>query len=268
MSEDELAIQDNWQALRKYTSARIALGRVGSSLPTAEVLGFSMAHARARDAVHLPLDADALAAALEQAGFPTLRARSLAANRSEYLRRPDLGRRLHTDCRAALTPSEPPPAHRLTVVVGDGLSALAPTRHALPLLVAVREQITRLTFNWEMDAVIIASQARVALSDEIGELRGAEAAVILLGERPGLSSPDSLGVYMTYAPRPGRTDAERNCLSNVRREGLSYAEAAYKLIYLLDQARLRGASGVAIKDSSDWSASAMLPAPNAKGSLG
>jgi ethanolamine ammonia-lyase small subunit len=268
VSEDELAIQDNWQALRQYTPARIALGRVGSSLPTAEVLGFSMAHARARDAVHLPFDADALSAALEQAGFLTLRAHSRAGSRSEYLRRPDLGRRLHADCRAALTPSEPPPAHRLTVIVGDGLSALAPTRHAQPLLEAVREQIARLALDWQMDTVIIASQARVALSDEIGELRGAEAAVIVLGERPGLSSPDSLGVYMTYAPRPGRTDAERNCLSNVRREGLSYAEAAYKLIYLLDQARLRGASGVAIKDSSDWFASAMLPAPNAKGSLG
>jgi ethanolamine ammonia-lyase small subunit len=253
------AAVDAWHGLRRYTPARIALGRVGASLPTTEVLAFSMAHARARDAVHLSFDADALASSLDQAGFQTLRARSQAASRPEYLRRPDLGRQLHPGCKGFLRAAETAPAHRLTIVVGDGLSSLAPARHALPLLIELRAQLERVS-AWSLDSIVIASEARVALADEVGELRGAEAVVMLLGERPGLSSPDSLGIYMTYAPRRGRSDAERNCLSNVRREGLSYAEAAYKLLYLLDQARNVGASGVVIKDSSDWSASTSLPA--------
>ncbi len=249
---------DAWNGLRRYTPARIALGHIGASLPTTEVLAFSMAHARARDAVHLSFDADFLGASIEKAGFQTLRARSRAADRSEYLRRPDLGRQLHPDCRAQLLAPEAAPAHRLTLVVADGLSSLAPARHALPLLIELRAQLDRLS-AWSLDSVIIASEARVALADEVAELRGAEAVVMLLGERPGLSSPDSLGIYMTYAPCRGRSDAERNCLSNVRHQGLPYDEAAYKLLYLLDQARRVGASGVVIKDSSDWSASTSLP---------
>jgi ethanolamine ammonia-lyase small subunit len=252
------AAMDAWHGLRRYTPARIALGRIGASLPTTEVLAFSMAHARARDAVHLNFDADALASSLEQAGFQTLRTRSRAEGRSEYLRRPDLGRQLHPDCKAQLLTAEAAPAHRLTAVVGDGLSSLAPARHALPLLIELRAQLERVS-AWLLDSIVIASEARVALADEVGELRGAEAVVMLLGERPGLSSPDSLGIYLTYAPRRGRSDAERNCLSNIRHEGLSYAEAAYKLLYLLDQARSAGASGVVIKDSSEWSASTSLP---------
>ena len=243
---------DPWQALRRYTPARIALGRVGASLPTAEVLAFSMAHARARDAVHLPLDRAFVAASLIEQGFATLCVESQAADRSEYLRRPDLGRALLPACRELLHPASPVPAHRLTIVVGDGLSSLAPIRHALPLLVAFRSQLAGCSTQWELDTVFLATQARVALADQIGALRGAEAVVMMLGERPGLSSPDSLGVYLTYAPRPGLTDADRNCISNVRHEGLSYAEAAYKLHYLLEQARLASRSGVLIKDASDW----------------
>ncbi len=144
-------------------------------------------------------------------------------------------------------PHIPAPPHRLTVVVADGLSALAATRHALPLLLELRSRLS----NWTLDSVVLATGARVALADQIGEHRGSEAVVILLGERPGLSSTDSLGIYLTYAPRPGRTEAERNCISNVRREGLSYAQAASKLLYLLDRSRLVGASGVLIKDGSD-----------------
>jgi ethanolamine ammonia-lyase small subunit len=135
---------------------------------------------------------------------------------------------------------------RLTVVVADGLSAVAAEHHALPLLIELRDRVT----DWSLDAVIVATQARVALADEIGELRKSEAVAILIGERPGLSSPDSLGTYMTYAPRSGRTDAERNCISNIRPGGLSYAEAAYRLNYLLEQARLQGESGLAVKDLS------------------
>ena len=243
-----LPTQDPWIALRRYTGARIALGRVGASLMTDQVLAFSMAHARARDAVHLALDTGRMAASLEAAGFQTLRAASRATDRAAYLKRPDLGRALAPECRPPLAVSGKAPRNRLTVVVADGLSALATIEHALPLLLALR---TRLT-TWELDAVVIATQARVALADEIGELRGAEAVVILLGERPGLSSPDSLGIYMTYAPRQGRSDSERNCISNVRAAGLSYAEAAYKLHYLLEQARLGGRSGITVKDSSAW----------------
>ena len=243
--------QDNpaaaWLALRRYTDARIAIGRVGASLPTREVLNFDMAHARARDAVQIPLDTSVLERQLQEAGFATLHAHSRAANRSEYLRRPDLGRQLAPDCREALRAREPAD-RRLTVVVADGLSAFAAARHAVPLLMQLRERLT----GWSLDAVIVATQARVALADEVGELRNSEALAILIGERPGLSSPDSLGIYMTYAPRRGRTDAERNCISNVRPGGLSYDEAAFRLHYLLEQARLQGQSGVAVKDLSIW----------------
>jgi ethanolamine ammonia-lyase small subunit len=262
LADTSITQPDAWHTLRRYTPARIALGRVGASLPTGEVLDFSMAHARARDAVHLPFDPETLASALKQAGFSTIEVRSLAANRSEYLRRPDLGRRLDPACGPLLR-DDAAPIHRLTMIVGDGLSALAPARHALPLLLELQAQLAQIQ-TWSLDSIILANQARVALSDQIGQLRGAEAAVILLGERPGLSSPDSLGVYLTYAPRHGRSDAERNCLSNIRHEGLSYPEAAYKLLYLLEQARTAGASGVVIKDSSDWSAATSLPAQGSK----
>ncbi len=246
---------DGWTDLRRYTQAHIALGRVGASLPTSEVLSFSMAHARARDAVQAALDVPAIRDVLEHAGFPALPAKSQASDRAEYLRRPDLGRRLDPHCMEALKPVGLIPPHRLTVVVADGLSALAVTRHALPLLMELRPRLA----DWSLDTVIVATQARVALADAIGELRGAEAAVILLGERPGLSAPDSLGAYLLYAPRPGRTDAERNCISNIRGQGLSYAEAAHKLQFLLGQARQAGRGGLAIKDSS--SGQAGLPGP-------
>ena len=258
MSADEFAEiargdRERWTHLSRYTPARVALGRVGASLPTAEVLAFSLAHARARDAVHLPLDTEALAAALEAEGFATVQVRSQARDRSEYLRRPDLGRRLHSEDRVLLLDQAPPaPAGRLTCVVADGLSSLAPARHALPLLQELRSRLTREACPWRVDTVILASQARVALGDEIGELRGATAVVVLIGERPGLSSPDSLGLYLTYAPHPGCSDAERNCISNVRSGGLSYAEAAYKLDYLLDRALAAGVTGVSVKDASEW----------------
>ena len=238
---------DSWAELRRYTQARIALGRIGASLPTSAVLEFSMAHARARDAVHRSLETDELSLRFEEEGFPTIRAWSQATSRAEYLRRPDLGRRLHPDCRASLVVIEPAPPRRLAVVVADGLSSLAPARHALPLLLELRARVV----DWTLDVVVIATQARVALADEIGELRGAEAAVILLGERPGLSAIDSLGIYLLYAPHRGRTDAERNCISNVRSEGLGYPEAAYRLHYLLNQSRLVGRSGLSVKDSSE-----------------
>lgn len=239
-------VPDPWAELRRYTQARIALGRVGSSQKTEEILEFSMAHARAKDAVHLPFEMQAVSSGLNAAGFATIEVRSQAENRSEYLKRPDLGRLLHPDSHALLRTQETIPHDRLTVVVADGLSALACSRHAVPLLLALQVQLS----GWSIDRVVVAAQARVALSDPIGLLREAEAALILLGERPGLSSPDSLGAYLTYQPRPGRSDAERNCVSNIRPEGLPYSQAAFKLSYLLEQSRRAGRSGVTIKDAS------------------
>lgn len=242
---DDLAANDPGGVLRQWTSARVAIGRAGASLPTSAHLEFTRDHALARDAVHLPLDADALADGLQSHGFRSIRVTSRAADRSEYLRRPDLGRRLHADSVAVL--QDKGAARRLTVVVADGLSALAPARHAVPLLLTLRELLS----DWDLDDVVIATQARVALADEVGALRGAEATLILIGERPGLKSPDSLGAYLTYGPRLGRTDAERNCVSNIRPEGLTYDVAAHRLAHLLRRARELTGSGTMLKDDSD-----------------
>lgn len=237
---------DPWTALRGFTPARIALGRAGASQPTAVQLAFGAAHAQARDAVHAALDIAVLDAALRDAGFATLHARSRAADRPTYLRRPDLGRRLDDASRARLEAAAGGPAPELLFVVADGLSALAAMRHAVPLLSAARERLA----GWRIGPVVVAEQARVALGDDCGEALGAAAVAIVLGERPGLSSPDSLGVYLTWSPRVGRTDAERNCISNVRPEGLPYGAAAATLAGLLEGARRLGATGIALKDES------------------
>ena len=239
---------DLWAQLRRFTPARIGLGRVGASLPTHALLDFELAHARARDAVHTPFDTIDLTHKLEANGFrgPQI-ASSQARNRMEYLLRPDLGRALDAASRASLQTLGSKPA-TLAVVIADGLSALAPTQHAIPCLHEMRAGLRN---DWENVTVIVANQARVALGDEIGEILHAEAVVVLIGERPGLSSPDSLGVYLTWAPRTGRTDADRNCISNVRPEGLSYGEAARKLLYLLSEARRLQRSGIALKDDSE-----------------
>jgi ethanolamine ammonia-lyase small subunit len=214
-------------------------------LPTEALLDFELAHARARDAVHAKFDAESLALELREGGFgEPLVVASQARDRTEYLLRPDLGRALDAECRQRLTDLRRDPCD-LAVVIADGLSAVAPHRHAGPLLrelpAAMRRNVT----------VVVANRARVALGDEIGAILGAEAVVVLIGERPGLTSPDSLGIYLTWAPRVGRTDAERNCLSNVRPEGLPYAEAARRLAYLLEEARRLKLSGVRLKDDSE-----------------
>jgi ethanolamine ammonia-lyase small subunit len=239
--------QNPWQRLRQFTRARIALGRAGNSQTTDAVLAFGLAHAQARDAVHLPLERAAVEAALADAGFASLPAHSAAADRAHYLRRPDLGRRLDDASRASLTAARPATAPDVVFVIADGLSALAAQTHGVPLLRGVRE---RLPADWTVGPVIIAEQSRVALGDEIGEVLGARQVVMLIGERPGLSSPDSLGIYLTYAPRVGRTDAERNCISNVRPEGLSYEQAAGRLVFLLQGAAALGCSGVGLKDDT------------------
>jgi ethanolamine ammonia-lyase small subunit len=230
-----------WRDLRRFTDARVGLGRVGNGLPTAAHLDFQEAHARARDAVWSVLDVDRFCAEV-----PALRVRSAAADRREYLMRPDLGRRLREADRALLEPSP----GCVALVVVDGLCASGVQEHAPPLL-------KRLLPALPGARVVVAEQGRVALGDEVGEALGAEAVVVLIGERPGLSATDSLGIYITWAPRRGRTDAERNCISNVRPAGLGYDEAAAKVLWLLGAARALGATGVALKDEQP--AAPLLP---------
>lgn len=259
----DIATPDPWTSLRRHTAARIALGRSGASLPTAEVLGFGLAHAQARDAVHLPLDIDAIERELQAQDFGCLRIHSAAPDRADYLRRPDRGRRLDAASREQLVACTNKDTD-LLFVVADGLSSKAVQRHALPLLVEVRPYLEAAGFR--LGPVLLARQSRVALGDEAGELLGASAVVMLIGERPGLSSPDSLGIYLTWQPRVGRSDAERNCISNVRPEGLGYAEAAMRLTWLLKEARRLQLTGIHLKDGSD--ALPLANAPAAAGVLG
>ncbi len=239
---------DPWQHLKSFTRARIALGRVGSSLPTKEVLDFGMAHATARDAVHLALDIEALSHAVTAQNFTVVHVQSQAQDRPTYLLRPDLGRQLSEASQSHLKALRINAPLDLLVVVGDGLSSLAVQRHVEPLLAEMQQCVPE---NWTMNTVVIATQARVAIADEIGEILGAKLVVMLIGERPGLSSPDSLGIYLTYNPKAGLSDADRNCISNVRPEGLSYAAAAKKLMWLAKEAMRLKVSGVGLKDESD-----------------
>ena len=236
---------DPWQALRAFTPARIALGRAGTSLPTRAHLEFQLAHARARDAVHYSLDVARLQNDLRAAGIESVAVRSAAPDRATYLQRPDLGRRVDDDARARLAQSAAGKVDA-ALVVADGLSARAAQRHAVPVLAALVPRLR--DAGWRLAPVIVAEQARVALGDEVGAVLEAALVVVLLGERPGLTAPDSLGAYLTWAPQPGRTDAERNCVSNIRPEGLVPALAADKLCYLMLEAARRRLSGVALKD--------------------
>ncbi|MES2757726.1 MAG: ethanolamine ammonia-lyase subunit EutC [Pseudomonadota bacterium] len=237
------AIGNPWDQLRRFTAARIALGRAGVSLPTAPQLAFQLAHAQARDAVHLELDDAALAQQLTTAlGLQCVRVRSAAPDRATYLRRPDLGRRLDPASRPALSQG----TCDIGFVIADGLSALAIEQHALPFLRCWLEAACI-----SVAPLVIVKQGRVAVGDEIAQLLGVELVVVMIGERPGLSSPDSMGLYLTWQPRVGMTDERRNCISNVRPAGLDYEGAARKLHYLVAEARRRGVSGIALKDDSD-----------------
>ena len=238
-----LAPVDPYAALRAATPARIGLGRSGDSLPTRALLDFQLAHARARDAVHGALDAPALTQAL--APLPTVFAQSQVGDRSIYLRRPDLGRRLDAPSRRALEVLRGAPD--VVFVVADGLSAAAAQAQAAPLIAACLPGLNGL----KIGPVVIATFARVALGDEIGALLGARICAVLIGERPGLSVADSLGVYLTHDPRPGRRDSERNCLSNIHgKGGLSIEQAAAKLVWLLREALNRGLTGVELKEET------------------
>ncbi len=231
-----------WERLKAYTDARIALGRAGTSLPTAELLRFGQAHALARDAVHAEADFTALGRG------ETIQVRSRAAHRSEYLRRPDLGRRLHLDSAALLRSQKMMPSPEVLVMVSDGLSAVAATSHVPAVLAVLLPGLHSLGLR--VAPLMLATQARVALADEAAELLGARLAIHLIGERPGLSSPDSLGAYLTYAPKQGTLDSARNCVSNIRPAGLEPALAARKLLYLTSEALRRQLSGVDLKDES------------------
>lgn len=247
MEQARIVLPNLWQTLRRFTPARIALGRSGVSLPTSAQLAFQLAHAGACDAVHRTLDAPALAVALGRSGYDCLQVHSACPDRSTYLQRPDLGRRLDANSRQILAQVATDPG-ALALVIADGLSALAIEQNVLPLLDALRARLEH--DDWPLAPIVIALQGRVAVGDEIGEALRARAVVVLIGERPGLSSPDSMGLYLTWAPRMGLSDANRNCISNIRPAGLSYQLAAYKLHYLLTQARARGISGVALKDDT------------------
>ena len=226
--------------MRALTPARVALGRTGVSLQTHDLLDFQRARAEARDAVHAALHGAMLAAELGALTHRTvLRLHSAAVDRTTYLQRPDLGRRLNEASAALLSPGP----WDLALVIADGLSAIAVERHAPTLL---QELLPRLE-SWRLAPLTLVEQGRVAVGDEIGLALGAQASVVLIGERPGLSSPDSMGAYITWEPRPGRTDAERNCISNIRTEGLSYSSAAAQLEWTLTEARSRQLTGIGLK---------------------
>ncbi len=234
--------------LRRYTPARVGLGGTGVSLETRELLDFQLAHARARDAVHARMDSGTLAAVIESGIRPVvLRLHSAAKSRVEYLQRPDLGRSLDESSRAILAGHSAEEVD-LALVVADGLSALAVERHAPALL---DELLPRLS-DWWLAPLCIVEQGRVAIGDEIGLALNAKIVVVLIGERPGLSAPDSMGAYITWAPRPGRTDAERNCISNIRVEGLGPAKAAVELASTLEKARRKQLTGVALHAEDRW----------------
>lgn len=238
-----------WQDLRRHTAARVALGRVGNALPTAAHLDFQEAHARARDAVHAALDLPALDAAL---GTRVLHVRSEAPDRRTYLLRPDLGRRLRPEDATRLTAMPAPKT--FVFVVADGLCATGVQAMAPALIAAAAPMLERA--GVALGPVVVAEQGRVAIGDAIGGALGAAFVAMLIGERPGLTALDSMGVYLTHAPRPGRTDAERNCISNIRAGGMSAQDAAEKLLWLVGAALRLGATGVALKDEQG---AALLP---------
>jgi ethanolamine ammonia-lyase small subunit len=233
--------------LRHLTPARVGLGRAGASLPTQALLEFTLDHARARDAVHAELDISAITAGLHALRLRTLQVSSCAQSRKDYLRRPDLGRKLDAASQDLLASSRRGPCD-LAVIIGDGLSPSAVNAHAVEL---VRNLMPRLgSGGIALGPVVVASGARVALGDEIGGLLGGRMAAMLIGERPGLSAPHSLGAYLTFAPKAGCTDAMRNCVSNIHASGLSYDEAAFKIAWLVREGLARELTGVALKDES------------------
>lgn len=248
VNAEEVLEHDPWEELKQYTDARIALGRAGCALPTKEYLDFSLAHARARDTIHKPFNRRVVREKLQDMGLATINAESAAPNRSVFLTRPDLGRQLSDSSRAYLQGLNYAGAD-LCIVIGDGLSSKAVHKQAVPLIKNLLPYLEELKMS--LAPIVLAEQSRVALGDDIAETLHCRCVAILIGERPGLSSPDSLGVYMTYAPSRKRLESERNCISNIRPEGLTYDKAAFKLAWLLESAFKLKISGTTLKDNSD-----------------
>ncbi len=238
---------DPWQSLKTYTDARIALGHTGGAIPLKEVLQFKLAFAHAKDAVYSELDWPKLEQRLEQLAIPYLKLHSRASSRSVYLQRPDLGRSLNEASVASLK-KMPSAETDIAIVLADGLSATAINQHALPLLQRLLPLLQKA--NFQIAPIAVVEQARVAIGDEIGHLLGTQLVMVLIGERPGLSSPYSMGAYLTYAPLPGLTDEKRNCISNIRPEGLPYEMACQKLYYLIQESLRLKLSGVDLKDNT------------------
>lgn len=265
ITEAEHTVDNSWQVLRQYTAARIGLGRAGISVPTNHLLEFQLAHAQAQDAVHQPLDIKCLLNDINandeysKTSFECLELHSQVNSRAHYLQRPDLGRRLNVESteilkRASAPVGEP---YDLAIVIVDGLSSFAIQKNAASLLHCLTQYLSQQDFSAEgacrLAPISIVQQGRVAIGDEIGELLNAKSVLVFIGERPGLSSPDSLGLYLTWAPKVGLTDESRNCISNVRPEGLSYSQAVNKVMYLLKEANQRKLTGIHLKERSDES---------------
>lgn len=258
LAQNGAVVANPWRDLRQFTDARIGLGRAGISLPTAELLAFQLSHAQARDAVNLPLDISRLTTLLSTTSIlenldPPLVLTSQAIDRLTYLQRPDLGRKLSEHGRNQLIdyvnrnniPNKP---YDLAIVVVDGLSSLAVQNNAQPFINELLTQLNATDTPLTLAPITLVQQGRVAIGDDIGQLLNAQIVIVLIGERPGLSSPDSLGLYMTWAPKTGLTDAYRNCISNIRPAGLPYQEAAKRTIYLIQQANKLKLTGVNLKD--------------------
>ena len=263
---NKYVVNNPWELLRDYTDARIGLGRTGISLPTNKLLDFQLSHAQARDAVHMPLDIEKLLHGFSnmplelelmnknspkgilQDGCVPILLHSQATNRHTYLQRPDLGRRLNRESRQKLQNLNTEDSYDLAIVVVDGLSSIAIKENAINFIHKLTKELVNDDESWSLAPFTIVEQGRVAIGDEVGELLNAKTVLVLIGERPGLSSPDSLGLYLTYSPKVGLNDSKRNCISNVRSEGLSYEEATKKSLYLLKESRKLELSGVNLKD--------------------
>ncbi|MFN4149586.1 MAG: ethanolamine ammonia-lyase subunit EutC [Candidatus Sericytochromatia bacterium] len=251
MSKNNIIKDNPWNFLKSFTNARIAIGRSGNSITTNEMLKFQVAHAQARNAVHTEIDIDLFIKDLKELKKEIITLNSAVQNKREYLQRPDLGRKLSLESENILN-NYPNKSFDLAIVVTDGLSSSAITRNVKPFL----EEFLPKLDGWNLAPLVFVKYGRVAVGDPVASLLKADAVALLVGERPGLSSPDSLGIYMTYNPKVGMTDEGRNCISNIRPEGLNYKRASEKLFYLLNQAKLKKISGVNLKDEmiedSDW----------------
>jgi len=246
MKKSALKINDPWESLKEFTAARIAMGRVGSSIPLTQYLEFKLAHAHARDAVYSELNSDAISYYLRHLDLPILKLHSKAENRNQYLQRPDLGR-LPSDQSVDII-KEHAGQYDICIIIADGLSAHAVNSNAVQLVECLLHLFKAV--KYKLAPICITAQSRVALADHIAHGLGAQLSIMLIGERPGLSSADSVGAYLTYNPKPGLTDESRNCVSNIRPEGLTHDLAAEKIFYLVREAFKRKLSGVELKDNA------------------